>query len=143
MSIFFDEILVLKKLTLQTTSTSKKNNEILHFDFDGLFANAEQLVNKDITISRIVFPFSYYNSKRLTKNVVTNLINKFNSKIPFIKITLKKNDTKEVQVNFSMEYTIEDNLFKSIDLNRDIDLLISSTIIFQDMLSGKSNLLDE
>lgn len=143
MSIFFEELQKLKDFSLQTTTKSKSNEDIFHFDFDGLFGSAHQIYSKEITVSRIVFPFSYVNQKRMTKNNINNIINKFNSKVPLIKLTFKNHNSTEIQVDFSMEYTVNDNLFRSIDLNRDIQLLISGTAIFQDMLSGKSKLLDE
>lgn len=143
MSIFFEELQKLKDFSLQAKSKSKSNEDIFHFDFDGLFGSAHQMYSEEITVSRIVFPFSYANQKRVTKNNIHNIINKFNSKVPLIKLTYKNHNSTEIQVNFSMEYTLNDNLFRSMNLHRDIELLISGTVIFQDMLSGKSKLLDE
>ena len=111
--------------------------------FDDLFAIGEQLHNSNVTISRMIFPFSYEKPKNLTRNQINHLINTFNQRIPLVKNTFKKMSSNELQVNLIIDYSLDDEMFKQVDLYRDIDLLISTSVMFQNMLLGKTDFLDE
>ena len=51
--------------------------------------------------------------------------------------------SNELQVNLIIDYSLDDEMFKQVDLYRDIDLLISTSVMFQNMLLGKTDFLDE
>lgn len=141
MSIFFNKISTLKKVSIEQQPVESKKR--LYFIFDELFAIAEQLHNQNVTVSRIIFPFSYEKPKNVTRNQVNHLINTFNQRIPLVKNTFKKMSSNELQVNLIIDYSLEDEMFNHIDLYRDIDLLVSTSVMFQNMLLGKTDFLDE
>jgi hypothetical protein len=141
MSVFFNKISTLEKVSIEQQPTDSKKR--LYFMFDDLFAIGEQLHNSNVTISRMIFPFSYEKPKNLTRNQINHLINTFNQRIPLVKNTFKKMSSNELQVNLIIDYSLDDEMFKQVDLYRDIDLLISTSVMFQNMLLGKTDFLDE
>lgn len=140
MSFFFERI-----KSCNQVKSIKEDESTLHFSFDEFRGRAEYDKNEDsiVPISRIIFPFGYQKSKLLNKVKIYELINKINQRIPVVKVIIKKIDTNEVRVDFNLEYSIEDELFSKINLSKDLDITISSALIFQDMLNGNNKFLEE
>jgi hypothetical protein len=140
MLFFFEKI---KSFT--TVQMLREDENTLHFSFDGFRGYAEYDKNQDsiVPISRINFPFSYQKSKVINKTKVYELVNKINQRIPIAKVIIKKIETTEVIIDFNIEYSIEDKIFQYVDLSKDLDIIISSAVIFEDMLNGNNKFLKE
>lgn len=140
MLFFFEKIKSFRQV-----KTIREDEKILHFSFDEFRGRAEYDENQDsiVPISRIIFPFSYEKSRVINKVKVYELVNKINQRIPIVKVIIKKIETTEVVIDFNLEYSIEDKVFQNVDLSKDLDIIISSALIFQDMLNGNNKFLSE
>lgn len=133
--IFFKEIENIKECTKDIITEDSKDT--IFFKYKNLYASASQIGNDLITFSRINFSFSFY-MKGKNKNQIYHYINIFNKEVALVKIYLDKIEKNEVFLEFKIEYSLNDEEFKSSDLERDIKYLVSSTKAFDQFLNDKN-----
>ena len=110
-----------------------------------VFDNAETtapIATEHITASRIVLNFSFDKPKIFNKLKIFEFANLINSKLPGLKVTVKNVSHLKIDVAFSLEYLLPDNLFININFNNDLEIISTGSALFEEMLKGTKGILD-
>ena len=77
---------------------------------------------------------------KVTKEKILEKINEFNRRTLTLKITLQKIEEKDVFLNFSIEYGIDDKLFEYINIEKNLKLLFSApNVLVKEILKEEEN----
>ena len=141
MSVFFEQLEQTDSIS-DFKKVDKNGKTICFFRFDELFSAAEQTATEHITASRIVLNFSFDKPKIFNKLKIFEFANLINSKLPGLKVTVKNVSHLKIDVAFSLEYLLPDNLFININFNNDLEIISTGSALFEEMLKGTKGIFD-
>ena len=140
MSVFFDQIKKLESVN-EFTLRDIDDPNVYKFNYKDLTLLAIQTSKNDNVLSRINFSLMCENLlNKVTKEKILEKINEFNRRTLTLKITLQKIEEKDVFLNFSIEYGIDDKLFEYINIEKNLKLLFSApNVLVKEILKEEEN----
>lgn len=115
------------------------SDNIYQFEYKESLMTASQTTKENLTVSKINFGLQYADLLKDVKiSQIYETINKYNKKFNIIKIVLHKIEDLDVYMRFSVDYSIPDNLFASLeikDMEDNLELMMGASEIFIKSLS--------
>lgn len=137
MKLFFQELKKNPDVSDFTLKEQNEKKEVYSFSYKEMTFSASQTINRDTVLSRISIGL---NIEDLLENFdsirLFNEVNNFNKSVSTIKVVVTKIDGLRALMRFSVEYSLDDNLFNQINLEKTLILILaSSKVFFSDYLT--------